>query len=229
MCVCVCPLPVGLPSHSGHHRALSRIPWALQQVEKWFYMALPCCLPALIYQHLALLPHPSSSRNTEKMPGAHRHMCILRAERQEVIQVAGWSQVLEARWARAVNHHAGWFPLQLSLTQTSGDTSHFLSSFTGKLPNNREKKIHLQINIFMALTYRLNPILLLKCGPKSSVTQIGGVLYCQVNGMICLSLRSRAESTARCGVSEWDFSRVLMRKEIKVALFSVCSFSCPFI
>lgn len=117
----------------------------------------------------------------------------------------------------------------VSLRRVSGDTSHFLSPFKGKLPNNREKKIHVQINVFMALTYRVNPTLLLKCDPESSVTQIGGVLYCQVNGMICLSLQSRAESTARCGVSEWDFSRMLMRKEIKVALFSVCSFSCPFI
>ena len=112
VCVCVYPLPFGLPSHSGHHRALSRVPCALQHVEKWFYVALPCCLPALIYQHFTLLPHPSLSRNTQKMPG---HMCILRAERQEVIQMGRWSQVLEERWARAVDRHAGWFPLQSAL------------------------------------------------------------------------------------------------------------------
>ena len=127
-----------------------------------------------------------------------------------------------------MDQHAGWFPLQLSHRQVSGDTSHFLSPSKGKLPNNREK-IHQQINLFMALTYRVNPTLLLKCDPKSSVIQSGGVLYCQVHGMICLSLRSRAESTARYGVSEWDFSRMLMRKEIKVALFLVCYFSYPFI
>lgn len=185
-------------------------------------------LPALIFQHVPLLPHPSLSRNTKTTPGAHGHTCILRAERQEVIQVDGWSRVLAERWARAVDQHAGWFPLQLSHRQVSRDTSHFLSPSKGKLPNNREK-IHQQINLFMALTYRVNPTLLLKCDPKSSFIQIGGVLYCQVNGMICLSLRSRAESTARCGVSEWDFSRMLMRKEIKVALFLVCYFSYPFI
>ena len=114
MCVCVCvcvyPLPIGLPSHSGHHRALSRVPCALQHVEKWFYVGLPCCLAALIYQHFTLLPHSSLSRNTQKMPGAHGYMCILRAERQEVIQVGRWSQVLEERWVRAVDRHAGWFP-----------------------------------------------------------------------------------------------------------------------
>lgn len=48
-----------------------------------------------------------------------------------------------------------------------------------------------------------------------------GVLYCQVNEMTRLSPQCRAEPTARCGVSEWDLSGVLLQEDVKVALFSL--------
>ena len=44
--VCVYTSPLSwTSSRSGDHRALSRVPRALYHVEKWFYVALPCCLP----------------------------------------------------------------------------------------------------------------------------------------------------------------------------------------
>lgn len=51
--------------------------------------------------------------------------------------------------------------------------------------------------------------------------------------MTRLSPQCRAEPTARCGVSEWDLSGVLLQEDVKVALFSLPlpflpSFHCLF-
>ena len=56
--VYIYPFTVGFPSHLGHHRALSRVPWAIQQVliSYLFYTQYQQC----IYDNPNLPVHPTS-------------------------------------------------------------------------------------------------------------------------------------------------------------------------